>query len=177
MTLPIDRIQRQIYLIRSQKVMLDADLAELYEVPTKVLNQAVKRNSRRFPKDFAFRLTSAEAKSLRSQIVTSKEGRGGRRFLPYAFNEHGVAMLSSVLNSERAIQMNVLIIRAFIHMRDMLLSHKKLATRIEKLEAGQKRYASVIGILAEEIHEIKQLPAPSKPKRRIGFENSGRLSA
>lgn len=157
--------------------MLDTDLAELYDVPTKVLNQAVKRNSKRFPTDFAFRLTAAEAESLRSQIVTSNTGRGGRRHLPHAFNEHGVAMLSSVLNSERAIQMNVLIIRAFIRMRDMLATHRKLALRIEKLEVGQKRYASVIGILAEEIQEIKQLPAPSKPKRRIGFENSARQGA
>jgi hypothetical protein len=175
--LPIERIQRQIYLIRSQKVMLDTDLAELYDVPTKVLNQAVKRNSKRFPRDFAFRLTAAEGKSLRSQIVTSNAGRGGRRYLPYAFNEHGVAMLSSVLNSERAIQMNVLIIRAFIRMRDVLATHRKLAMRIGELEVGQKRYASVIGILAEEIQEIKQLPAPSKPKRRIGFENSARQGA
>lgn len=137
----IERIQRRIYLIRDQKVMLDVDLAELYGVPTKALNQAVKRNSRRFPRDFAFRLTAAEAKSLKSQFVTSNTGRGGRRrSLPRAFNEHGIAMLSSVLTSDRAIQMNVLIIRAFIKMRDMLAKHAKLAARIRKLESGQERH-------------------------------------
>lgn len=155
-------------MIRNQKVILDVDLAELYHVPTKALNQAVKRNSRRFPRDFAFRLTAAETKSLRSQFVTSNAGRGGRRSLPYAFNEHGIAMLSSVLNSDRAIQMNVLIIRAFIQMRDMLARHTKLAARIRRLEAGQERHASVINILADELEEIKQVPPP-KPKRRIGF--------
>ena len=105
---PLELVERRIYLIRGQKVMLDGDLAELYQVPTKRLNEAVRRNSNRFPEDFMFQLTQEEAESLRSQIATSNEGRGGRRYLPHAFTELGVAMLSSVLNSERAVQMNML---------------------------------------------------------------------
>src|SRR5579863_4777362 len=113
-------IQQRIYLIRDRKVMLDSDLATLYGVATKALNQAVKRNPSRFPLDFAFQLRLKEAELLRSQFVTSNDGRGGRRYLPYVFTEHGVAMLSSVLNSERAVQMNILIVRAFIQLRDIL---------------------------------------------------------
>jgi hypothetical protein len=116
-------IERRIYLIRGQKVMLDSDLAELYLVPTFRLNEAVKRNRARFPEDFMFQLTKEEATSLTSQIAMSKsEGRGGRRTLPYAFTEHGVAMLSSVLNSDRAVQMNILIIRAFVRLREVRAS-------------------------------------------------------
>jgi hypothetical protein len=166
---PRQLIERRIYLIRGQKVMIDADLAELYQVPTKALNQAVRRNLDRFPKDFMFQLTSEEADSLRSQIVTSNEGRGGRRYQPYAFTEHGVAMLSSVLASTRAVQMNILIIRAFVNVREMLATHKDLAARMEKLEGTQKQHVSVISILADEIKRIKRLPAPA-PKRRIGFK-------
>jgi phage regulator Rha-like protein len=179
---PIELIERRIYLIRGQKVMLDADLAELYQVETKALNRAVHRNIERFPEDFMFQLTKAEAETLRLQIATSKgeaqplryqigtskPGRGGRRYLPYAFTEHGVAMLSSVLKSARAVQMNILIIRAFVKMRELLASHKDLAARVEKLEANQKRHTSVINILADEIDQMKKLPDPSK--RRIGFK-------
>ena len=109
--IPVEFIERKIYLIRGCKVMLDSDLAELYQVPTKVLNQAVRRNFDRFPSDFMFQLNEEELENLRSQIVTSKVGRGGRRYIPYAFTEHGVAMLSSVLSSKRAIALNILIIR------------------------------------------------------------------
>ena len=165
---PVEIIERRIYLIRGQKVMLDSDLAELYQVETFNLNKAVKRNLDRFPQDFMFRLTKEEATSLTFQIGISKQGRGGRRYLPYAFTEHGVAMLSSVLNSQRAVQMNILIIRAFIKLRDMLATHKDLAARMEKLEATQKRHASVINILAEEIDNLKK-PVPLPPKRQIGF--------
>ena len=129
-------IERRIYLIRGQKVMLDTDLAMLYHVPTFRLNEAVKRNRQRFPKDFMFQLSKTEAESLTSHFAMSKSGRGGRRTVPYAFTELGVAMLSSVLNSERAVQMNILIMRAFVKLRDMLASHKDLATRMEKLEAN-----------------------------------------
>jgi len=115
-----------------------------------------------------FQLTAEEAESLTSQIAMSKGGRGGRRTQPYAFTEHGVAMLSSVLNSDRAVQMNILIIRAFVKMRELLSSHKDLAARVEKLEASQKRHASVINILANEIDHLKKVPEP--PKRRIGFK-------
>ncbi|HEV2688597.1 MAG TPA: ORF6N domain-containing protein [Bryobacteraceae bacterium] len=168
---PPERIERRIYLIRGQKVMLDADLAELYGVPTKSLNLAVRRNSSRFPPDFMFQLTKEEDKGLRFQNETSKsggEGRGGRRYLPYAFTEHGIAMLSSVLRSERAVQMNILIVRAFIRLRDMLLTNKDLADRIEALEADQQNHASVITLLAEEIQDLKQFPEPTK--RNFGFK-------
>src|ERR1700730_9806367 len=123
---PVELVERRIYLIRGQKVMLDADLAELYQVETKTLNRQVKRNADRFPEDFMFQLTAEEAESLRYQIGTSNEGRGGRRYLPYAFTEHGVAMLSSVLKSPRAVQMNILIIRAFVKLRELLANHKDL---------------------------------------------------
>ncbi len=127
----------------------------------------------RFPEDFMFRLSTEEAQSLRSHIVISNAGRGGRRYLPYVFSEHGVAMLSSVLKSKRALQMNILIIRAFVKLREILATHKDLAARMEKLETAQKRHASVINILVEEIEELKQLP-PEPPKRRIGFQTSDR---
>jgi len=146
--------------------MLDADLSELYHVATKALNQQVHRNLGRFPGDFMFQLTPDETANLRSQFVTSSWG--GRRKPPYAFTEHGVAMLSSVLKSGRAVQMSILIIRAFVRMRELLASHKSLAARVEKLETSQKRHASVINILAEEIEDLKRPPA-EPPKRRIGF--------
>ena len=167
--IPIELIERRIYLIRGQKVMLDADLADLYEVPTKALNQAVRRNSERFPADFRFQLTDEEAEVLRSQIVTSN-GRGGRRYLPYVFTEHGVAMLSSVLGSPRAIQMNILIVRAFIRLRDMLATHKDLAQKIAELEAEQRRY----GEQFETVYAIlNELIAPAvSSKRAIGFQTS-----
>jgi|RhiMetdeSRZDD1v2_1073273.scaffolds.fasta_scaffold144762_2 ORF6N domain-containing protein len=169
-TLPLETIEPRIYLIRGQKVMLDTDLALLYQVPTFRLNEAVKRNNKRFPEDFMFQLTAGEWDSLTSQKAISKPGRGGRRTLPYAFTEHGVAMLSSVLNNERAIAMNILIVRAFIKLREVLASHKDLAARIENLESHQRRHASVINILADEIEQLKTVPAPSK--RPIGFPSA-----
>jgi ORF6N domain len=162
---PVQLVERRIYMIRGQKVMLDADLAELYQVPTKRVNEQVQRNPGRFPKDFMFRLTKAEARNLRSQIATSSWG--GRRSLPYAFTEHGVAMLSAVLASERAVKMSVLIIRAFVRMRELIANHKELAMRVEKIEDMQNRQNSVITILADEISEMKAIPPG--PKRRIGF--------
>jgi hypothetical protein len=145
--------------------MIDTDLADLYQVPTKRMNEQVRRNLARFPEDFMFQLTPREADVLRSQFATSSWG--GRRYLPYVFTEHGVAMLSSVLSSKRAVQMSILIIRAFVKLREMLASHKELALRLAKLERVQKRHGSVITILAEEIGEMKRLPPP--PARRIGF--------
>jgi len=117
---PVELIERRIYLIRGHKVMLDSDLADLYQVETRALLQAVRRNISRFPEDFMFQLNREEADVLTSQIVISNLGRGGRRYLPYGFTEHGVAMLSSVLRSKRAVQMNILIIRAFIRLREIL---------------------------------------------------------
>ena len=128
----VEHLEKSIYLIRNEKVILDEDLAKLYQVRTKVLVQAVKRNLDRFPADFMFRLTEQEYSSLRSQIVTSS-GRPGRRALPYAFTEHGVAMLSSVLNSTRAIEVNIAIVRIFIRMRQMIAGNKDLAHKLTEL--------------------------------------------
>jgi len=165
--MPAELVERKIHLIRGQKVMLDSDLADLYQVPTKALNQSVRRNLDRFPEDFMFRLTEAEANSLRSQFVTSNAGRGGRRYLPYAFTEHGVAMLSSVLSSKRAVQMNIVIIRAFVRLREILASNRELARRLDQVEDSLKRHGSVIGVVVDEIKKLKQPPATTK--RRIGF--------
>ncbi len=154
--------------------MLDSDLAELYQVPTKVLNQAVRRNSERFPKDFMFQLTKKEAASLRSHFVTSKETRGGRRYMPLAFTEQGVAMLSSVLSSSRAIRMNILIVRAFVKLRQVLATHKDLALRLDEMEAAQRQQGSILVAVVEEIKKIRQ--GPRRAKRKIGFytaESSG----
>jgi hypothetical protein len=161
-------IERRIYLIRSQKVMLDSDLADLYQLPTYRLNEAVKRNKSRFPFDFMFQLNSVESANLTSQFAISSSAWGGRRHRPYAFTEHGVAMLSSILNTDRAVQLNIQIIRAFIKLREMLATHKDFAHRLEKLESEQKRHKSMITILAGEIGDLKCLPAPG-PKRPFGF--------
>ena len=175
---PVERIVRRIYVIRSQRVMLDTHLAELYEVPTFRLNEAVKRNRNRFPEDFMFQLTVEEAQSLTSQCAMSKPtGRGGRRTLPYAFTEHGVAMLSSVLNSERAVQMNIFIIRAFVKLREVLATNKALAQRIEQLAVTQKDHSALFDIVIKDIQaldkkftkEIRQLKAPRPRESRIGF--------
>lgn len=160
---PAERIEKAILLIRSQKVILDADLAALYEVETRVLVQAVKRNLERFPEDFMFQLTQEEFAILRSQIVTSSDW-GGRRYPPYAFTEQGVAMLSSVLRSQRAIHVNIEIMRAFIRLRQMLASHAELA---RKLDAMEKKYDAQFKVVFE---TIRQLMAPPEPKRRpVGF--------
>jgi len=130
----MELVERRIYLIRGHKVMLDSHLAELYQVPTKSLNLAVRRNHDRFPPDFMFQLAKDEADALRFQFATSKTGRGGRRYLPYVFTEQGVAMLSTVLNSERAIHVNIATIRAFVKLREVMSTHKDLAIKIEQLE-------------------------------------------
>jgi hypothetical protein len=159
-------IDRQIHLIRGRKVMLDADLAALYGVPTKQFNRAVGRNRDRFPEDdFMFQLTAEEAENLRFQIGTSSWG--GRRYLPYVFTQEGVAMLASVLRSKRAIQMNIAIVLAFVRLREMIGAHKELAERFGKLEASHAEHASVLNWLVEQIKSMKALPAPAK--KRIGF--------
>jgi len=150
--------------------MLDRDLAALYGVPAKRLNEAVKRNRERFPEDFAFVLTGKEVEALRSQLATLKTGRGQHsKYAPYAFTEHGVVMLCSVLRSRRAIQMNIAVVRAFVRLRELIAAHKDLAEEIEKLKTGQAQHASVINLLVEEIQSMKALPAPAK-KRPIGFQ-------
>src|SRR5436309_2259151 len=152
---PAPFIERHIYLIRGQKVMLDADLAELYQVPTKRLNEAVHRNVERFPADFMFQLNAEELANWRSQIATSNPGaKMGLRRPPFAFTEHGVAMLSSVLNSLRAVQMNILIIRAFVQLRELLATHKDLARKLEHLEATQKQHTSIITVVVDEIKKL-----------------------
>src|SRR5215467_5593410 len=139
---PPEIIERRIYLIRGHKVMLDSDLADLYQVPTKVFNQAVKRNKARFPEDFLFRLTPEEAAALRSQIVTLDKGRGRySKYAPFAFTEQGVAMLSAVLHSKRAVQMSIAIVRVFVRLRELLATHKELAHKMEELERSQKEQA------------------------------------
>jgi hypothetical protein len=162
--IPIERIERMILLIRGQKVMLDSDLAELYGVTTKRLNEQVRRNLSRFPEDFVFQLTESESDLLRSQIATSKTGRGGRRYLPYVFTEQGVAMLSSVLNSERAIKVNIEIMRAFVRLRQILASNKELAKKLNELE---KKYDAQFKIVFDVIRELMRTPEPKK--RPIGF--------
>jgi phage regulator Rha-like protein len=163
---PIERIEQRIFLIRGQKVMLDRDLAELYGVPTKRLNEAVKRNIRRFPEGFMFVLTKIEAENLRSQIATSSWG--GRRYLPLAFTEQGVAMLSSVLNSERAIQINILIIKTFVRLRAVLSTHKELAMKFKELEGKVDQHDSAIQEIFEAIR--KMIAYEEKPRRRMGFD-------
>ena len=163
-TFPVERIERSILLIRGHKVMLDADLAVLYAVSTKRLNEQVRRNRSRFPGDFMFQLTGEEVRSLRSQFATSKKGRGGRRYAPLVFTEQGIAMLSTVLNSERAIQVNIEIMRAFVRLREMIATHKNLA---RKLEALEKRYDAQFKVVFDAIRELKARPEPNK--RNIGF--------
>jgi len=158
-----EAIERKIYLIRNKKVMLDKDLAELYGVKTKALLQAVKRNPERFPVDFMFRLNEREVEILRSQIVTSRWG--GRRYLPFAFTENGVAMLSSVLRSKKAVQVNVQIMRTFTKLRRILASHKEIASKIEKMESKYDEQFTIV------FKVIKALINPvEKPKEKIGFK-------
>lgn len=173
---PATMIERRIFAMRGHTVMLDSDLAKLYGVTTAAFNQAVKRNSDRFPTDFMFQLTAEEIQSLRSQYVildkvrpdSLKSGRGHhRKYAPYVFTEHGIAMLSSVLRSERAVQMNIQIIRAFIRLSEMLIGHKDLAVRVEKIEAANQRNGAMIGVLAKEILQMKKAP---RSKRRFGFQ-------
>jgi phage regulator Rha-like protein len=164
-------IERRIYLIRGHKVMLDSDLAALYQVPTKSLNLAVRRNQDRFPEDFMFQVSQDEMESLRFQIETSNEGRGGRRYLPYAFTEQGVAMLSSVLRSKRAVHVNIAIMRAFVRLRELLATNRDLAAKIDALE---KKYEQHDATIKQVFEAIRQLMAPNPHRRQIGFRGSPR---
>jgi hypothetical protein len=174
--IPAERIDRSILLIRSHKVMLDADLAELYGVETKALNRAVKRNLNRFPEDFMFQLTADEfenlkyhigTSNLKSQFAISSSGWGGRRHPPYVFTEQGVAMLSSVLRSKRAVRVNIEIVRAFVRLCRILSSHKDLARKLEELERKVGAHDQQIQAVFQ---AIRQLMAPQEPKKRkIGF--------
>ncbi len=160
--LPVENIENKIYQIRGKKVMLDEDLAKLYEVPTKQLTRQVRRNIKRFPEDFMFQLTKEETANLRCQIGTSSYG--GRRYSPYAFTQEGVAMLSSVLNSERAILVNIQIMRAFVNLRRAALTYVGLKRAIEAME---KKYDKQFSIVFQAIKQL--LEPPVKEKRQIGF--------
>lgn len=162
--IPIERIEKEILLIRGEKVILDRTLAELYGVETKQLKRAVRRNINRFPADFMFELTKEEYQSLRYQFGTLKRGQHSK-YMPLAFTEQGVAMLSSVLNSGRAIQVNILIMRAFVRLRGMISSHKEL---LRKLEDMEKKYDEQFRVVFEAIRQLMTPPDP--PRKRIGFE-------
>ena len=166
---PGERITSVIWLLRGHKVMLDADLAVLYGVETRTLNQAVQRNLERFPSDFMFQLTTEEFVRLRSQIVISKPGRGGRRTPPYAFTEQGVAMLSSVLRSERAIEVNVEIMRAFVRLRHLQLTNDDLGRKLAELERKFDRHDAQFQGVFQAIREL--MDPPKRKKRPIGFRS------
>src|SRR6266571_2861461 len=166
-----EQILHSIFVIRAQKVILDHDLAALYEVPTKVLIQAMKRNGSRFPSDFMFRLSPREFKNLRSQIVTSSLW-GGRRTAPYAFTEQGVAMLSSVLRSRRAIAVNVEVMRAFVRLREMIAEYAQLRRRIDELE---QRTDGQFEVVFDAIRAL--MDSETKPRRRIGYLSGAKASS
>jgi phage regulator Rha-like protein len=170
--LQIKRVDDRVRFVRGQKIILDTDLAELYGAPVKRLNQQVRRNRKRFPTDFLFKLTRGEFESLRLQIATSNTKRGGRRHLPYAFTEHGAIMAATVLNSKRAIQMSIFVVRAFAHMREMLAANQQIIAKLVDLEHRLEGHDADIEDLVEAIRELMAPPAPNH--RRIGFETTHR---
>ena len=162
--IPEEVLMQKIYLVNGIKVMLDSDLAELYQVETKRLNEQVKRNSGRFPEDFMFQINDEEFENLRSHFATSSEKHGGRRYLPYAFTEQGIAMLSGVLRSEKAVQVNIAIMRAFVQMREAMLSNKDMARKIDEMES---KYDGQFQIIFDALRSIFEAPVPDKPQ--IGY--------
>jgi hypothetical protein len=166
----ISEVERLIYVVRGHRVMLDADLANLYGITTPALNQAVKRNAPRFPKDFAFQLTRQELTDLRSQIVISNDGAGGRRYLPWAFTEHGVAMLSSVLRSPMAVRVNIEIIRAFVRMRRLLATPGELVAQIAQLAQTVQLHDDQIKVITDVLRRLMEPTPPAPAKGRIGFQ-------
>jgi phage regulator Rha-like protein len=161
-------VESQILILRHQRVILDSDLAELYGVTVKQLNQQIKRNWERFPTDFMFQLTAKENQILRSQIVTSSKKHGGRRYPPYAFTEHGAIMAATVLNSKQAIEMSVFVVRAFVRMREMLAKNRQLAAKINELDRRLETHDTAIQDIIEAIKELMVPEGPSK--RKIGFQ-------
>lgn len=160
-------VESRILFIRSRRVLLDSDLAELYQVTVKRLNQQVKRNVERFPEDFMFRLTPGENKVLRSQIATSNRGRGGRRYLPFVFTEHGTIMAASVLNSPRAVEMSIFVVRAFVRLNEMLASNRELAAKVMEFDRRLKTHDAAINHI---VAAIKRLMKPSARRiPQIGF--------
>jgi hypothetical protein len=164
---PVELIERSIYLARGRKVMFDRDLADIYNVETRALVQAVKRNAERFPEDFMFQLSHEEAAGMRSQTVIAS--RRNVRYRPYAFTEHGALMLASVLKSKRAVEMSIRVVRVFIQLREMLAQNKDLAVRIEKLEAGHRQHESALSAIVAEIRRLMKAPPVRTKKTRIGF--------
>lgn len=171
--MPTEIIERKIYLIRGTKVMLDKDLAFLYKVKPIVMRQQVKRNAKRFPADFMFQLSQKEVNFLVSQnVIPSRKNLGG--YLPYVFTEQGIAMLSSVLNSERAILVNIAIIRAFVRLRELMATHKELAGKIIDLEKKYGKHDKEIQLIFQAIKQLIEPPAPEPPKEKLGFEYRGK---
>lgn len=168
---PVEQIARSILILRGRRVLIDTELAALYDVPTTRLNQQVRRNLRRFPADFMFQLTAAEHAALMLQNATSKPGRGGRRKPPLAFTEHGAIMVATVLNSGRAVEMSIYVVRAFVQLRDLLASNKELARRLDELEARiAGKLAAHDATISDIIKTLRELTNPPVPKRRgIGF--------
>jgi hypothetical protein len=165
------KVDSKILFLRDQKVILDADLAELYGVSVKRLNEQVKRNISRFPSDFLFRLSRSEYENLRSQIATSSSNYGGRRYLPHAFTEHGAIMAATVLNSKRAIEMSIFVVRSFVRMREALATNRQIEAKLAELERRLESHDGDIQQLIEAIRELME-PEPANP-RRIGFEAPG----
>jgi hypothetical protein len=170
---PVEQIVSRILLVRGHKVMLDADLAELYGISTGRFNQQVQRNRDRFPGDFMFQLTNQEVERLRSQIAISIDetrvaGRGGRRYLPHAFTEHGAIMAATILNTPRATEVSVFVVRAFVRLREMVAANKELAKKLDELERRVSHHDEAITSIVKAIRELAMPPEP-KPKRRIGF--------
>ena len=166
--IPIEIIQQKILIIRGFRVMLDADLAAIYGVTTKRLNEQVKRNSDRFPQDFMFQLSDKEYKLLRSQIATLKQGRGRhRKYLPYVFSEHGAIMLANVLNSPAAVEASIQVVRAFVKLREVLLNHKQLASKLNQLERKIGEHDKGIHTIFEALRQL--MTPPVKNKHKIGF--------
>jgi hypothetical protein len=162
-----DRIERMVHIVRGQRVMLDFDLARLYGVPTSALNQAVRRNADRFPEDFAYQLTQQEVMDLMSQIVISNTGRGGRRKLPWAFTEHGVAMLSSVLRSPKAVRVNIEIMRIFIRLRHLMATPGELVEQLTRLADIVQLHDGQIKAIAQVLNKLMERPV--EPRHPIGF--------
>ena len=162
------RVEAKIFVLRGHKVILDEDLAQLYAVEVRHLNQQVKRNRKRVPAEFVFRLSVKESDFLRSQIVISNEGRGGRRYRPFAFTEHGAIMAATVLKSRRAIQMSIFVVRAFVRMREALAQNQQILSKLAEIERRLENHETDIGEL---VRAVRQLMAPSPPaRRRIGFQ-------
>ncbi|MFC1480425.1 ORF6N domain-containing protein [Candidatus Omnitrophota bacterium] len=168
--IPRETIESKILLIRGKKVMLDRDLAKLYKVPTGRLNEQVKRNIERFPEDFIFQLTREEFNNWLSQIAITNSEKMGQRHNPYAFTEQGVAMLSSVLNSKRAVQVNIAIMRVFVKLKEMLSTHKELMYKLAELERKIEKHDGEICAIFEAIRQLME-PPPEKPRRMIGFKS------